>query len=190
MTGRRFLWRWNVRMSRRQWRRQLGLFVMTSLAVALSVGGTVAAFNLVEPPGFRYGTGDVRATISGGGRDAIELLDTQDNPFAALHVATVATPGAKPTVQVRVIDPANPVSQTLLALVDGRWPENPNEIAITDDAQVAHRGLGSTVELGGGDRVVVGIVENPTALRDEFVLTDSLTGLATYGWRRDSGSPP
>ena len=59
----------------------------------------------------------------------------------------------------------------MLALLDGRYPKAPDEVALTDDAaSLLSAHIGERVELGGVARTVVGMVENPTELDDEFAL--------------------
>ena len=44
MSGRRFVWRWSGRVIRREWREHLVIAVLIALGVAVSVGGSLAAF--------------------------------------------------------------------------------------------------------------------------------------------------
>ncbi|MGI9615562.1 MAG: FtsX-like permease family protein [Acidimicrobiales bacterium] len=175
--GRRFLLRWSFRLVRREWRQQLGLLALMVTAVAVAVGSIVAAFNLAEPPGSRFGTGAVGATLAGNGDEAVDALEAQGHSFGVIRSGTVRYPGSTDKVTVRAMDPANPVTEPLVTLVDGRWPTNPSEIAITDRAQPGTT-IGDTIDVAGA-RTVVGLTENPTNLRDEFVLT---LDLEPYGF--------
>src|ERR687892_2562142 len=58
-----------------------------------------------------------------------------------------------------------------MALRGGSYPVGPRQVAVTDGvAELLRLGLGSTLALDGLRRKVVGIVENPRKLSDEFAL--------------------
>ena len=61
-------------------------------------------------------------------------------------------------------------SPPLIDLVDGRYPAKADEVALTDRAFADVPATGSTIELDGVTVTVVGTVENPMTLTDEFVL--------------------
>ena len=59
----------------------------------------------------------------------------------------------------------------LLALRRGSYPAGPGQVAVTDGvAESLRLEIGSTLALDGRRRTVVGIVENPRKLSDEFAL--------------------
>ena len=60
----------------------------------------------------------------------------------------------------------------MLALREGGYPGAADEVAVTDGvADAFGLGIGSTFAADGRERTVVGVVENPSDLRDEFALT-------------------
>jgi hypothetical protein len=67
----------------------------------------------------------------------------------------------------------------MLRLLDGRDPHTPDEVALTRGAasRLSVR-TGDTVQLGGIVRTVVGTVENPTEIDDEFALVAPQPGVA------------
>jgi putative ABC transport system permease protein len=83
----------------------------------------------------------------------------------------VSVPGSIATYDVRGQNPHGPYGQPLLSLVSGRFPTDADEVALT-------AGLASELGLRIGDvwhdgtisRRVVGIVQNPESLLDEFAL--------------------
>ena len=80
-------------------------------------------------------------------------------------------PGVAEPIELRAQDPQGPFGQPMLALLDGRYPKAPDEVALTTgDASLLSAHIGERVELGGVARTVVGTVENPTELDDEFAL--------------------
>jgi hypothetical protein len=59
----------------------------------------------------------------------------------------------------------------MLDLRSGRYPATASEVAITNwIADTLSIGIGSTLDLDGVPRTVVGVVENPSKLDDEFAL--------------------
>lgn len=176
MSAARFLWRWNVRLLRREWRQHLVIFALILIGVALSIGGVLAAYNLTRPPESDFGNGQFAATTP----DPPQLtraLGTQGHPYGTVEQASVGLTGSVARLSVRVIDPDNEVTAPLLALVDGRWPAADDEIAVTDRVAIDGAAAGTTVDFAGRPRLVVGLVENPTDLSDEFALAPSLDGM-------------
>ncbi len=94
-----------------------------------------------------------------------------------------------------------------LALRQGSYPEGPGQVAVTDGvATLLGLEIGKTLALDGRRRTVVGIVENPRELSDEFALVspssagapDTVTVLVdadargdpTRSWTRRATGPP
>ncbi|MGH8981732.1 MAG: FtsX-like permease family protein [Acidimicrobiales bacterium] len=84
---------------------------------------------------------------------------------------TQSIPGSIKTYQLRAEDPHGPFSGPMLALLSGSYPSGASEVAVTSGvASVFGLKLGDTWHVGGVERRVVGIVENPQSLLDEFAL--------------------
>ena len=94
--------------------------------------------------------------------------------FGTTDVVThrsVAVPGSVETVDYRAQDPGGAYGDVLLALRRGSYPTGPRQVAVTDGvADLLRLDIGSTLALDGQRRTVVGIVENPRKLSDEFAL--------------------
>jgi putative ABC transport system permease protein len=74
-------------------------------------------------------------------------------------------------VAYRSQTPGGTYTGELLALRSGSYPVGPREVAVTDGvAESLRLEIGSTLAFDGRRRTVVGIVENPSKLSDEFVL--------------------
>ena len=85
--------------------------------------------------------------------------------------APCAVPGSVETVDYRSQVPGGPYGGELLALRRGSYPDGPGQVAVTDGvAESLRLEIGSTLALDGRRRTVVGIVENPSKLSDEFAL--------------------
>ncbi len=75
------------------------------------------------------------------------------------------------TLDLRAQDPHGVYSQPTLRLVNGRYPSGPDEIALTDGAAAAFDvNFGGSFTANGRTRRIVGIVENPLDLADDFAL--------------------
>ena len=185
MTARSFLWKWNLRVLRNEWRQHVVIFTLIFVGVAFSTGGTLAAFNLVEPPKSEFGNGQFIATTDFPDRME-DSLQSEGQLYGKLESATVQITGSTQRVDARAMDPANPVTNPLLVLLEGDWPTGPGEIAVTDRAIVDRATVGNAIALGDADLTVVGVVENPTRLADEFVLMQSLDGIGLQDSERSS----
>ena len=61
----------------------------------------------------------------------------------------------------------------MLSLVSGHYPSGADQVAVTRGvASAFHLSVGATWRVGGVERLVVGIVENPQSLLDEFALVE------------------
>ena len=176
VAGRRAVFRWAWRMFRREWRQQVVVLVLLSLTVAGAVFAAIAAYHITTPVAARVGNADHRITLSSprSGLLATEAADlaAKYKPNEAIWHAQLPVPGSVDTVDLRAQDPHGPLSAPLLALNDGRYPAKSGEVALTN-------GVAATFGLEVGDRLsilsdswtVVGMVEDPTDLGDEFILT-------------------
>ena len=89
----------------------------------------------------------------------------------AIGHRAVAVPGSVDTLDYRAQDPDGPYGSPLLDLRDGRYPASDDEVAVTDGvADTFDAGIGAAFALDGVERTVVGVVENPSDLDDEFAL--------------------
>lgn len=175
MSGKGFVRRWALRVVRREWRQHFVILVFITTGVAVSVTAALAAYNLVEPPESAYGNAQFAAT-SPDPEQLQSALDGQDVSFARLETSTLGRDQTTESVTVKVIDPENSVSAPLFTLLAGAWPQGEFEIALTDRAVSEELAIGSTITLDGQELRVVGKVENPTALSDEFGVVSSLDG--------------
>ncbi|MFI5913224.1 FtsX-like permease family protein [Dactylosporangium sp. NPDC051541] len=164
--------RWAWRLFRREWRQQLLVLAMLGLAVAATTVGLAIAANAPSQAGV-FGTADHLVTLDPGGADAgVATLRGSFGPVDVVeHGRKVALPGSANGIDVRAQDPAGPYGRSMLHLREGRWPQGPAEIAVTERVATA-LGLrvGGAWDRDGRARTVVGVVENPMDLRDVFVL--------------------
>ena len=84
---------------------------------------------------------------------------------------TELIPGSINTFQLRAQEAYGPFGGPMLSLISGRYPSSATEMAVTSGvAQAFHLREGTTWRVGGLERRVVGTVENPQSLLDEFAL--------------------
>jgi putative ABC transport system permease protein len=172
--ARRAVTRWAWRMFRREWRQQLLVLALITVAVAATIIGAAVAKNTPPPAGAGFGTARDMATFQGADPHLASRIAALQHRFGRIDVIenqTVAIPGSIDTYQLRAQNPRGAFGQPMLTLVSGHFPAGPGQVAVT--AGVASDfGLqtGSTWHQGGTARRVVGIVQNPQSLLDEFAL--------------------
>lgn len=172
--ARRAVVRWAWRLFRREWRQQLVVLALLTVAVAAAVAGATITTNAASRND-RFGRAQASARIDGLSPDAAarRVADAR-RAFGTVEVighSTVAVPGSVKRLDVRAQQPGGAFGGPLLALRSGRYPTAAGEAALTPgaaDLLGAH--LGDRIRLGRGTRRVVGLVENPSVLDDDFAL--------------------
>lgn len=175
MSARRAVVRWAWRMFRREWKQQVLVLALLGIAVAASVAIATVAYNVAPAEGNAdFGTASTFVEVQGGDADLAETVDKAADLLGTIEPIghrPLAFPGSTETFDLRAQGLDGPFGGPMLALVDGRAPSGDDEVAITDE--VAARfgvAIGDVVELNGTARTVVGTVENPSDLGDEFAL--------------------
>ena len=180
--ARRAMVRWAWRLFRREWRQQLLIVFLVIVAVAAIVVGATVAVNTPQPANFGFGTADDLATFQiststakapGQSLSSVEAqIAALQHRFGAVQVIqneTFNVPGSSQTYQLRSQDPHGPYGGPMLQLLSGQYPTGSKEIAITPGlASELNLHVGDTWPTGG--KTVVGIVQNPQSLLDEFAL--------------------
>jgi putative ABC transport system permease protein len=174
IVARRAVIRWAVRLFRREWRQQLLVLGLLTVAVAATVWGASVVTNSQIPPSYpTFGTGAAQVTLPGS------------DPQLAADIATIAgrwgpadliekqnvTTGPRQSVQLRAESPHGHYNSVLLGLVSGTYPAGPGQVALT--SQVAARygtRAGGTWHAAGTAWRVTGIVQDPSNLADQFAL--------------------
>jgi putative ABC transport system permease protein len=175
--ARRALVRWALRLFRREWRQQALVLALLGLAVASAVGGASTAYNMAPRRAAVFGEADHRLVfdVSRAGQDAIDAyVRAARDWFGSIDVIgqrSVPVPGSAETLQLRAQDPEGELGASMLRLRDGRYPRGRGEVAVTDEVARSFRvGVGDPLALEGAEWTVVGVVENPHDLDDEFAL--------------------
>jgi putative ABC transport system permease protein len=176
MSARRAVIRWGWRLFRREWRQQLLVTALLVLAVTAATIGISAAHSLI-PLGQTARLGDANQMFVFDGlepdaaRTQVAAIEERFGTIDVIGRWYVPIPGAADTVEFRAQDPEGAYGARMLALLDGRHPTGAGEVAVTDAvATTFDLDVGSRFTLDGRDWTVVGLVENPADLRDEFAL--------------------
>jgi putative ABC transport system permease protein len=178
--------RWGWRLFRREWRQQLLIVLLIIVAVAAVVVGSAVAVNTPPPANAGFGTAHDMATfnlspavgnhVHGSGpntlahaQSQIAYLEQHFGPVQVIENQNLTVPGSTQTYELRSQDPHGPFGGPMLQLLSGHYPTGPDQIAITPGlASELNLHIGDTWSQGG--KTVVGIVQNPQSLLDEFAL--------------------
>jgi len=178
VAARRAVVRWSWRLFRREWRQQLLVLALLTVAVAATVFSVSAAYDLVPSADARFGTATHRLELDRADRRRLDAQVAAIRAwFGTVEVITrraVPVPGSVEPLELRAQDPHGPYGRPMLALLAGRWPTAAGEVAVTDAvATTFQTRVGGTLTLDRRPRTVVGLVENPGDLDDEFALIPS-----------------
>ncbi|MEU5942227.1 FtsX-like permease family protein [Micromonospora sp. NPDC047548] len=176
LPARRAVIRWAVRLFRREWRQQLLVVALLTVAVLGATFAVSATWNLAASSDATFGRADQLIRLPGDDPATLDARIAAARAwFGTVDVIghrQVRVPGRFDPVDVRAQDPAGAYGTPMLALRQGRYPREAGEVAVTDaTARALGTAVGARVRLDDRDRLVVGLVENPADLHDEFVLT-------------------
>lgn len=174
-SARRAVRRWAWRLLRREWRQQLLVLGLLTLAVATTTVGLGVVVNIQGTVQGVFGTADTRMEIASPGTSGVAAdLAAARRRFGTAEAITheqVPVPGSITPVDLRAQTPNGPFSAPMLRLISGHYPIGPDEAAVTTAvAATLHLTMGSTWSADGRSLTIVGIVENPNDLQDAFGL--------------------
>ena len=163
-------------MFRREWRQQALVLGLLTVAMAAAVGFASAAYNVTAAAGnAEFGTANHFYRIDGPDPQSLpSQIAAAEGWFGTIDVIghrEVAIPGSVDIVDYRAQDPQGAYGGPMLDLRRGRYPGATGELAVTDHvADTFGLEIGASFALDGVERTVVGVVENPSDLDDEFAL--------------------
>jgi putative ABC transport system permease protein len=175
IVARRAVARWGWRLFRREWRQQLLVLSLLTVAVAATILGTSAVTNvsLPNPDYATFGTAAVQVTLPGTDPQLaadIATIAGRWGPADLIESQSIATGTTQP-VQLRAENPRGHYNSPLLGLVSGGYPAGPGQVALTSGVAEEYRAhVGGTWQAAGMTWRVTGIVQNPSNLADEFAL--------------------
>jgi putative ABC transport system permease protein len=174
MPARRAVTRWAWRLFRREWRQQLLVLALITVAVAATLIAAAVSTNNPPPANAGFGTARDMATFQAPDAHLASQIAALRQRFGRVDVIenqTFAIPGSINTYQLRAQNPRGPYGQPMLSLVSGHFPTGAGQVAVTSGvASDFGLRIGSVWHQGGTARTVVGIVQNPQSLLDAFAL--------------------
>ncbi len=178
VAARRAVVRWAWRMFRREWRQQILVTALLTVAVTAAIGSVTVAYNSAPAEEAEFGSADHLFRFDGGDpRLLASGVAAAKERFGTIDVIghrSLTVPGGVDRVEFRAQDPRGAYGGARLALSRGSYPNGADEAAVTDGvATLLGLEIGQTLTLDGGRRTVVGIVENPRDLSDEFALVST-----------------
>ncbi|MDQ1398017.1 MAG: putative transport system permease protein [Acidimicrobiaceae bacterium] len=165
--ARRAVVRWGWRLFLREWRQQLLVLALLTVAVAATTAGIAVATSASKAP---------KATFTVPGSDPqldadIAAIEKAFGPVEVSAHKKVAIPGSVSTLDLRAKVGGGVGSSPTVRLLSGRLPAGPGEAALTHDvAAILDVGIGDTWHEDGQTLHIVGMVENPLDLLDEYAL--------------------
>lgn len=172
--ARRAVIRWAWRLLRREWRQQLLVLALVTVAVAATIVGAAVATDTPPPANAGFGTAQDQATFQAPDPHLASQIAALRHRFGQVDIIenqAVAIPGSINTYDLRAQNPRGPFGQPMLSLVSGHYPVGPGQVAVTSGVAAAFRlKVGGLWRQDGTARRVTGIVQNPQSLLDEFAL--------------------
>jgi putative ABC transport system permease protein len=171
--ARRAVLRWALRMFRREWRQQLLVLTLITVAVAATIFGAALGTNTPLPANAGFGSANALVNLPGNDPRLGTEIAALKGHFGAVDVIEnqVFATGLVTGAQLRAQNPDGAYGRPMLALVSGRYPHGPAEVDLTSGLASAFRlRTGDTWRIDGRALRVTGIVENPQNLLDTFAL--------------------
>jgi putative ABC transport system permease protein len=172
--ARRAVIRWAWRLLRREWRQQLLVLGLVTIAVAATIVGAAVATTTPPSANAGFGTAQDQANFQAPDPHLASQIAALQHRFGRVDVIenqTMAIPGSIDTFNLRAQNPHGPYGQPMLSLVSGHYPAGPGQVAVTSGVAAAfHLRVGGLWRQDGTTRRVTGIVQNPQSLLDEFAL--------------------
>ena len=175
IVARRAVVRWAVRLFRREWRQQLLVLGLLTVAVAATLFGVGVVTNtqLPNPNYATFGTAAVQVTLPGSDPQLaadIAAIQRRWGPADVIESKDIAT-GTTQSVYLRAENPHGLYDKPMLGLVSGGYPSGPGQVALTSQVAALYGAhVGGTWQAAGTTWRVTGIVQDPSNLRDEFAL--------------------
>src|ERR1035441_8147174 len=171
--ARRAVLRWAWRLFRREWRQQLLVLALITVAVAATIVG--AGIGADTPPSARAGFGTANHLVTVPGSDPhlaadIAAIKAHFGTVDVIENQSLAT-GSVQGAQLRAQDPKGSYGRPMLALVSGRYPAGAGEVTVSSQlASTFNLHVGDLWPAAGRTWRVVGRAENPQNLLDSFAL--------------------
>ena len=171
--ARRAMARWAWRLFRREWRQQLLVLALITIAVMATILGAAIGTNTPPPGNETFGTAGYLATLPGSDPHLaadLKKITTRFSPAEVIENESLTTGSVNP-IELRAQNPNGPYLRQRLALVSGHYPTGTSQVALTSQVAALYNvGIGDLWRGGGRSWRVVGMVEDPDNLLDQFAL--------------------
>ncbi|WP_034261272.1 ABC transporter permease [Actinospica robiniae] len=172
-SARRAMLRWAWRLFRREWRQHVIVSALITLAVAGTVVGSAVAVDASPPSNQGFGSANHAVQLAGGDPRLADDLAALRSRFGTLDVIENRNldTGLSQGAELRTQDPDGGYGRPMLSLVSGSYPTAAGQIAVTGSlADTLGLHVGGVWHENGDALSVVGIVQDPLNLDDEFAL--------------------
>ena len=175
VAARRAVIRWAWRMFRREWRQQILVVTLLTVAVAAAIGSITIAYNAVPADDGDFGSANQVLTFDSSDRESSRRVSTPPRSRSGRSMSSATARCVSPAASRRWTTDhkslAAPTAASCSLSVVAATRTAPAQVAVTDGvAESLRLEIGSSLALDGHRRTVVGIVENPSKLSDEFAL--------------------
>jgi putative ABC transport system permease protein len=169
--ARRAIFRWSWRLFRREWRQQVLVLALVLFSVAATTVGVALAFNAGHPEDGTFGTANGLMTFSGADPANVAAAQRAFGTVDEIDHQSIPIPGSLNSLDLRAQNPNGKFGHPTLRLVTGRFPTGAGDVALTAGAAATFNvHIGDPFVANRRTRRVVGVVENPLSLSDEFAL--------------------
>jgi putative ABC transport system permease protein len=172
-SAKRAVARWGWRLFLKEWRQQVLVLALIVMAVGATFIGSTVAKDTPPVASAGLGTAEDAATYQGTSSYlASKIAALQPlGPLDVIENETLTVPGTLNTFDLRSQNPHGPYGAPMLTLLSGNYAVTNTQVAVTPGvATDFNLHIGSTWHENGVNYRVVGIVENPQNLLDEFAL--------------------
>src|ERR1700722_5325964 len=126
--------RWAWRLLRHEWRQQLLILALITIAVAATFVGSAVATNTPPSPGAGFGTATDMATfpsLSPHASAEIAAIAHRFGLIDEIENEAFSVPGSVTTYSVRAQNPHGAFDQPMLSLASGHYPRGTGQVALT-----------------------------------------------------------
>ena len=181
MPARRAMARWAWRLFRREWRQQLLVIALITIAVMATILGAAIGTNTPPPGNATFGTADYLATLPGSDPHLaadLKKITTRFSPADVVENESLTTGSVNP-IELRAQNPNGPYLRQTLALVSGHYPTGTRQVALTSQVAALYNvGIGDSGAEAAGPGVwwewwripTTSSISSPSPPRDSYAL--------------------
>jgi putative ABC transport system permease protein len=172
--ARRAVIRWAWRLFGREWRQQMLILALITVAVGAVVVGAAVSVNNPPPANSGFGSADDVAMFYSPGSQLSAQIAAISSKYGRVDVIenqALTIPGTIESYDLRAQNPDGAFGGPMVSLLSGHYPSTAGQVALTPGlASTLNLRVGDAFNEGGQTRTVVGMVQNPQSLLDEFAL--------------------